>query len=457
MFRKKWGSLNRIGRKFYLVICLLVAIAIVLTRIDPLHSQNSSSEAIKIEQTELVDLEKFSNMIATVENKWENDYEGYFQRDFNNSSRSATQIAQHLSEIRDQTKINPAVIWAIPQDDFLRLLLITPNRQFIIRQIRGANRARLTARITQLEEAISDAKSLAYIPPARIIYQWLFKPLDPFLEAEQIDTLLLCTGPSLRSLPFAALHDGEKFVIEKYQLARIPAFNLTDTTYRAKPDKNVLAMGTSTFDDLPPLPGVEVELSTIVPNLWSGEKIINQNFTIGNLQQAHQQGNFDIIHIASHSKFNAGSPEDSYIQFSDRKLTLKQLADLELDLPPVDLLVLSACETALGDKDAEFGFAGLAMQAGVKSAIASLWSISDAGTVLLMSEFYQQLRSTDIKAEALRKAQVRMLQQKVFVEGSRVRGSAVEIDLPNAIFKTEAQDFSHPFHWAGFTLIGNPW
>ena len=457
MFRKKWGSLNRIGRKFYLVICLLVAIAIVLTRIDPLHSQNSSSEAIKIEQTELVDLEKFSNMIATVENKWENDYEGYFQRDFNNSSRSATQIAQHLSEIRDQTKINPAVIWAIPQDDFLRLLLITPNRQFIIRQIRGANRARLTARITQLEEAISDAKSLAYIPPARIIYQWLFKPLDPFLEAEQIDTLLLCTGPSLRSLPFAALHDGEKFVIEKYQLARIPAFNLTDTTYRAKPDKNVLAMGTSTFDDLPPLPGVEVELNTIVPNLWSGEKIINQNFTIGNLQQAHQQGNFDIIHIASHSKFNAGSPEDSYIQFSDRKLTLKQLADLELDLPPVDLLVLSACETALGDKDAEFGFAGLAMQAGVKSAIASLWSISDAGTVLLMSEFYQQLRSTDIKAEALRKAQVRMLQQKVFVEGSRVRGSAVEIDLPNAIFKTEAQDFSHPFHWAGFTLIGNPW
>ena len=457
MLRKRLDCLNRIGRKSYLVICLLVAIAIILTDTHPLRSQTPSSEAVRIEQTELVDIEKFSKMVATVENKWEKDYEDYFQRDFATSSRSAKQIAQHLAEIRDRTDINPAVVWAIPQDDFLRLLLITPDRQFIIRQIRGANRERLTARITELEEAISDGHSLAYMPPARIIYQWLFKPLDPFLEAEQIDTLLLCTGPSLRSLPFAALHDGEKFVIEKYQIARIPAFNLTDTAYQAKPDENVLAMGASRFNDLPPLPGVEVELNTIVPKLWSGEKIINGDFTIDNFQQAHQQGNFDIIHIASHSKFSSGSPEDSYIQFSDRKLSLEQLADLELNLPPVDLLVLSACETALGDEDAEFGFAGLAMQAGVKSALASLWMINDTGTVLLMSEFYQQLRSTNIKAEALRKAQMRMLQQEVFVEGSKVRGSAVEVDLPDTIVQAQAQDFSHPFYWAGFTLIGNPW
>ena len=457
MFGKRLNYLKQISRKSYLIICSLVAIAIILTDVHPLRSQTPSSEAVRIEQTELVNLEKFSKMVATVEKKWKRDYEDYFQRDFATSSRSAKQIAQHLSEIRDRTDINPAVVWAIPQDDFLRLLLITPNRQFIIRQIRGANRERLTARITELEKAISDAHSLAYVPPARIIYQWLFKPLDPFLEAEQIDTLLLCTGPTLRSLPFAALHDGEKFVIEKYQIARIPAFNLTDTDYQAEPDENVLAMGASKFSNLPPLPGVEVELNTIVPKLWSGEKIINSDFTTDNLQKAHQQGDFDIIHIASHSKFNSGSPEDSYIQFSDRKLTLEQLADLELGLPPVDLLVLSACETALGDKDAEFGFAGLAMQAGVKSAIASLWSISDTGTVLLMSEFYQQLRSTNIKAEALRKAQMRMLQQEVFVEGSKVRGSVVEVDLPDTIFKTEAQDFSHPFHWAGFTLIGNPW
>ena len=120
-------------------------------------------------------------------------------------------------------------------------------------------------------------------------------------------------------------------------------------------------------------------------------------------------------------------------------------------------MVLSACETALGNEDAEYGFAGLAMQAGVKSALASLWAIEDVGTVILMSEFYQQLHSTTVKAEALREAQLRMLQQQVFVEGSRIRGSAVEVNLPEIAIHPEARDFSHPFYWAGFTIIGNPW
>ena len=458
MLRRILKSLNSIPRNWsYLATCSIVAIAIILTDTHLLLSQTPSSEAVRIEQSELVDLEKFSNMVATVENKWENDYEDYFQRDFYSSSRSARQIAEHLTEIREKTDINPAVVWAIPQDDFLRLLLITPNRQFVIRQIRGANRERLTQRIAEFETGISDRQSLKYLPPARILYQWLFEPLDPFLEAEQIDTLLLCTGPNLRSLPFAALHDGEKFVIEKYQIARIPAFNLTNTDYQAEPERDVLAMGASEFSNLPSLPGVEVELNTIVPKLWSGRIIMNQQFTIDNFQQAHQQGSFDIVHIASHSKFSAGSPEDSYIQFSDRKLTLEQLADLELELPPVDLLVLSACETALGDESAEFGFAGLAMQAGVKSALASLWTVDDTGTVILMSEFYQQLKSTTIKAEALKKAQMRMLQQKVFVEGAKIRGLDVEVNLPTTTVQTEAQNFSHPFYWAGFTVIGNPW
>ena len=123
----------------------------------------------------------------------------------------------------------------------------------------------------------------------------------------------------------------------------------------------------------------------------------------------------------------------------------------------MDLLVLSACETAIGDEDAEFGFAGLAMQAGVKSAVASLWSIDDAGTVLLMSEFYEQLKSTPIKSAALRQAQVNLLKEKVFVEQSQIKGLDVEVNLPEITLPEQAQDFSHPFYWAGFTVIGNPW
>ena len=463
-----FNSLSLIARNYlYLAICSLVAIVIVLTNNYPLLSQTCSSEAVCNKQSELVDLE-FSDLVATIENKWENDYEDYFQRDFSSSSQSAKQIAQHLTDIREKTDINPAVVWAIPQADFLRLLLITPDGQFVIKQIRGANRERLTQRIEEFEKALvrfenqedGDRRKkmfFEYLPSARILYQWLFKPLDPVLEAEKIDTLLLCTGPNLRSLPFAALHDGEKFVIEKYQIARIPAFNLTDITYEADSEKDILAMGASEFSEDDPLAGVEVELNTIVPKLWSGRKIMNQQFTIKNFQQAHQQGNFDVIHIASHAKFNAGSPEDSYIQFSDRKLTLEEFADLGLELPPVDLLVLSACETALGNESAEFGFAGLAMQAGVKSALASLWSVGDVGTVMLMSEFYSQLKFTTIKAEALRKAQMKMLQRKVFVEGTTIRGLAVEVNLPDTMSQTEPRDFSHPCYWAGFTIIGSPW
>ena len=435
-----------------------MAIAIILTGFHPLNAQSIiASQSNKQTPAELVDLEQFSTIIAKLETKWERDYENYFSRNFSHSSKSAKKIAQRLTEVKEKANINPAVIWAIPKQDYLQLMLITPKNQFIVKKIYGANQERLSKRIEELEIGISDRNSLKYYPPARLIYNWLFKPLDPYLTAEKIDTVLLCTGPTLRSLPFAALHDGEKFVIEKYNLARIPAFSLTDTRYQPIADKKVLAMGASEFSDLPSLPGVEIELNTIVPKLWSGAKIFNQDFTVENLVKSHQLGDFDIIHIASHSLFNPGKPENSYIQFGDRKLNLDQLAELKLDLPQVDLLVLSACETALGNKEAEFGFAGLAMQAGVKSALASLWTISDAGTVVLMSEFYQELKSTPIKAEALRIAQLNMLQKKVYVENAQVRGSEIEVTLPPNTSEMELQNFDHPFYWAGFTIIGNPW
>ena len=460
MRRKLAKFVDLFKRNFlYCSIAFLLATTIILSHVQPLKSQSNFQPTSAIQPE--VDSEQFSDAIANLELKWENDYESYFNRNFTHQSRSAKQIARRLKEVRDRAGINPAVIWIIPKEDFLQLMLVTPERQFAIRKIRGANRVRLTKRIEELSTAISDRQSLKYLPPARIIYSWLFKPIEPFLEAENIDTLLLCPGPNLRSLPFAALHDGERFVIEKYNLARIPAFNLTDTSYETNSDKQVLAMGTTEFEQLPSLPGVEIELNAIIPKLWSGRKIVGQDFTVENFVKAHQQGNFDIAHIASHARFVPGSPAESYIQFSDRQLNLEQIADLDLDSPQIDLLVLSACETAIGNEDAEYGFAGLAMQAGVNSALASLWSIDDAGTVVLMSDFYQQLKSTPIKSAALRQAQIDLLQQNVFVEENRVRGLQIPIDqLPaysSVTTNSVTPNFSHPFYWAGFTIIGNPW
>lgn len=456
MFKhNKSNYINKVIKNW--IYCLIFFSAIAFVFIAHPHQANSQAISSSKENLELVDLEKFSDMISRVEKKWQNNYEGYFKRDFLNRNRPATKIADHLREIQQQAKIRPAVIWVVPQDDFLELMLITPDKQFIVKKIRGANQEFLTKKIEELQKEIKDYNSLDYLPPARLLYQWIFKPLEPYLEAEKIDTLLLCTGANLRSLPYAVLHDGNKFLVEKYNIALIPAFNLTDTNYQFKAQKQVLAMGTSEFDELPSLPGIMVELETIVPKLWSGRKLTDQAFTVQNLINTHKQGKFDIIHIASHSRFNPGSPGNSYIQFSDGKLSLDRLANLDLNFPPVDLLVLSSCETAVGNPDAELGFAGLAIQGGVKSALASLWGVNDTATVALMSKFYQQLKLTPIKSLALRKAQISMLKQQVFVEETEIKGLGVEVNLPFTMTTDKVKNFQHPYYWAGFTIIGNPW
>jgi CHAT domain-containing protein len=406
------------------------------------------------------DTKEIGEMITKVEKSWEQGYEKYFEEDFVNYSQTPDQIAARLSEIHQKTKLNPAVIWAVTKPDKLQLFLITPKNQQINLDNNSAGRATTTRIVKQLHSAVVDrvnVDSTNYLPPAKLLYTWLIKPLEPYLQEEKIDTLLFCTGVGLRSLPLAVLHDGDRFLVEKYNIARIPAFNLTDTRFQPLNSDRVLAMGASKFTDLPNLPGVELELSTITPTLWSGTKVLNQGFTVENLKSQRQQGKYQIVHLATHSQFNAGSPEESFIQFFDRKLTLEDIRRLDLNNPPVDLLVLSSCETAVGNEQAEFGFAGLAMQAGVKSAIASLWSIDDTGTVALMGEFYQNLKNTSSKVKSLRQAQVDMLQGKVQLNRGKLRGSNLDLNLPTVLAKNPPKNLTHPYYWSGFTLIGNPW
>jgi CHAT domain-containing protein len=138
---------------------------------------------------------------------------------------------------------------------------------------------------------------------------------------------------------------------------------------------------------------------------------------------------------------------------------LNQLEELKLSNPQVELLVLSACTTAVGDEQAELGFAGLAVHAGVKSALASLWYVSDVGTLGLMTEFYQQLRTAPIKAEALRQAQLAMLRGEVRLQdGYLVRsGNNQALPLPSELAARGDRNLSHPYYWAAFTMIGSPW
>jgi CHAT domain-containing protein len=299
----------------------------------------------------------------------------------------------------------------------------------------------------------------SYLPASQQLYQWIIAPLEAELKAQGIDTLVFSMDAGLRSLPLAALHDGSQFLVEKYSIGLIPSVNLTDTNYESVKNAEVLGMGASQFTNHQPLPAVPAELNAIASE-WKGESFLNQAFTLNNLRSQRNAQAFPIIHLATHAEFQPGTPSNSYIQLSNSRLTLDRVRELGWSQPPkVELLVLSACRTALGDDRTELGFAGLAVQAGVKSVLASLWYVSDEGTLALMTEFYHQLKVAPIKAEALRQAQIAMLKGQVSIKNGRLILSNLnkELELPPELANLTNENLSHPYYWSGFTMIGSPW
>lgn len=260
----------------------------------------------------------------------------------------------------------------------------------------------------------------------------------------------------LRSLPVAALHDGKGFLVERYSISLVPSLTLTGSHYSNVRDLQVLAMGASEFADQAPLPGVRVELTTITEQLWKGKSFLNDAFTLENLNTQRSQRAYGIVHLATHAEFKPGTPNNSYIQLWNRKLRLNELDELQLSDPPVELLVLSACRTALGDREAELGFAGSAWRAGVDSILATLWYVSDQGSLALTTEFYNQLSQMPVKSEALRRAQLAMIRGNVRIENNRLYNSGKSVSLPPELLTSQNQNLSHPYYWAAFTMIGDP-
>ena len=396
--------------------------------------------------------------VPLIEQTWEKQYQNHLDINFSDQSITVEEIADTLGKITNQTGQKPGLIYMVPRSQQLELVLITPEGKPIHKRVSAANKEALLSLVQEFIQTITNPirrHSKHYLPVAQQLYQWMIEPVEPDLKAQGIDNLVFCLGGGLRHLPFAALHDGQEFLVEKYSLALIPAFKLTDTVYSDLKNSQVLAMGASEFNQHNSLPAVPVELSVITQYPWQGKSFLNQDFTITNLKlQQRYNKNYKILHLATHSDFQPGKPSKSYIQFWDSQLTLDEFTKLRWQSPSIELLVLSACRTAIGDKEAELGFAGLAVRANVKSAVASLWYVSDGGTLVLMNEFYQSLKTVPIKAEALRQAQIRMLKKKVSL--------ANVIDQPNVSLPPELasfnyEDLSHPYYWAAFTVVGNPW
>ncbi|NES24997.1 MAG: CHAT domain-containing protein, partial [Symploca sp. SIO3E6] len=343
--------------------------------------------------------------------------------------------------------------------DELELVLVTPTDKPIRRRVSGATRRQVMDIVRSHRSEITDvtSKPSTYQQPAQQLYQWLIAPLEPDLQAQEINNLTFILDNGLRSLPLAALHDGTGFIVEKYSIGLMPSLSLTDTRYVGINNTKMLAMGAAKFTDQSPLPAVPTELSTLTGQLWQGSSFLNEEFTLNQLKSARKTQPYGIVHLATHGEFKSGKLSNSYIQLWDTKLQLDQMRELGFHNPPVELLVLSACKTALGDTEAELGFAGLAVLAGVKSALGSLWYISDEGTLGFMSDFYQQLQEAPIKAEALRQTQLAMLRGEVRLENGKLVSSDRSFPLPPELQELGDKDLTHPYYWSAFTLIGSPW
>ena len=427
--------------------------------------------------------ERGTKLIASLEEPFTRQFEQYFGQSSQTPPVSLAEIRDVLRKVEQATGVKPALIYAtfVPQtrstngvtdvpesgtslnleiespEDELDLVLVTAEGEPIRRRVTGATRAKVIKGVRSFLSEVTNAQSgRDYQAPGKRLYQWLMTPLEADLKARGIQNLSFIMDKGLRSLPIAALYDGEQFLIEKYSVGLMPSLSLTDTRYKSIQGMEVLAMGAAQFQNKKPLPAVPVELSLITSSLWQGKSFLNNDFTLQNLKSQRQK--FGLVHLATHATFRPGAPSNSYIElWNNNKLELNQLSELGWNDPPVELLVLSACRTALGDEQAELGFAGLAVQAGVKSAIASLWSVSDEGTLALMTELYHQLKEAPIKADALRRAQIAMLKGEVVLKEGKLITGQEAINLPPALARLGTKNLTHPYFWAGFTMIGSPW
>ncbi|MCP4702755.1 MAG: CHAT domain-containing protein, partial [Gammaproteobacteria bacterium] len=270
-----------------------------------------------------------------------------------------------------------------------------------------------------------------YRGPARRLYDWLIAPAEAMPAKHGIDTLVIAPDGMLRNIPFAALHDGSKFLIEKYATAVIPGLTLTAARKISRENIKILLGGIS--EPMPgfgPLPRVPWELENIRA-LYDGRMLLNKAFTLTALEEELARIPYSILHIASHARFHA-DPRKTFLLTYDGNMHMDRLEQLirfgQFQDKPLDLITLSACETAKGDDRAALGLAGMAVKAGANSVLAGLWMVDDTAAAELSVAFYRELRHGLSKARALQRAQQSLLKHP---------------------------DYRHPSFWAPFLLIGN--
>lgn len=283
------------------------------------------------------------------------------------------------------------------------------------------------------------------LPPARKLYELLIAPAESYLPEK--GTLLFVQDSELQSLPMALLQNSDKhYLVEKYNITVSLGVLGREPNFLSWKQLRVLMAGVSegkSFLNSSPrfqkLVNVLDELDLVQKNTVGSERLFNEDFTLKRFQNKINTSSFPVIHIATHGIFSSDL-EKTVILASDEPIHVRQLDSLlrsrnQGSRDTIELLVLSACQTAKGDKRAGLGIAGIAVQAGARSTLASLWNVSDRSTAFFMGEFYRELKAGATKSEALQKAQLTFLK--------------------NPENKPEYKNYDHPYYWAAFILTGN--
>jgi CHAT domain-containing protein len=352
------------------------------------------------------------------------ELQDYFHDDCVQAARS------HATGLEQVSK-TAAVIYPIMLQDRLEILVSLPSG--IVRKTVPVGAEALTEEIRTFRNLLEKRTTREYLSHSKTLYGWLIQPIEPLWAGAGIDTLVIVPDGALRTIPLAALHDGTQFLIKKYAVATTPGVTLTDPRPLDRKGIKILSVGiTEAVQDFPALPHVSRELETI-HGLYGGTSLLNKQFMMSRVQEELKAHPYSVMHIASHGQFQSEG-KDTFLLAYDGKMTMDRLEEyvgmLRFREEPLALITLSACETAAGDDRAALGLAGVAIKAGARSALASLWFLDDQASSELVTEFYRQLHDDSVAstAMALQRAQIKFL---------------------------EHPEYNHPAYWAAFLLLNN--
>jgi CHAT domain-containing protein len=305
------------------------------------------------------------------------------------------------------------VVYPILLPDRTELVIGTPSGLESVSVPVG--REALATEVRALRAKLEKRTTRQYLPHAQRVYDWLIRPLEPKLADPALAVLVFVpTGP-LRTIPIAALHDKatNRFLIERVPLAITPGLSLTDPRRIDRANVSLLSAGISQgVQGFAPLENVPAELSAVNAS-FPGETLLDEQFAVARFERELGGRPFGIVHVASHGEFTADISQ-SFLLAWDGKIAMTELASLvgttRFRTQPLELLTLSACETAAGDDRAALGLAGVAVRAGARSALATLWAVNDQASADLLAEFYRQLADPEVsRAQALQRAQLAVL------------------------------------------------